>query len=233
MIVLAIIPLYLIKSQPDLSTSIVCAVIFCIMLYIAGLKRKIILITLAAVVPTAIAAMIVLVNFGKSFLNEYQYKRIMAWIDPAHYADQAYQQQNSIMAIGSGQLIGKGLNNNVVSSVKNGNFISEPQTDFIFAVTGEELGFVGSVIIVALLLLIALECIKIGKQAHDLQGKLICCGVATLIGVQSFINICVTTGLMQNTGLPLPFVSYGVTSLITLFMGIGLVLNVGLQQRKY
>ena len=137
------------------------------------------------------------------------------------------------MAIGSGQLIGKGLNNNVVSSVKNGNFILEPQTDFIFAVTGEELGFVGSVIIIALLLVIALECIKIGKKARDMQGKLICCGMATLIGFQSFINICVATGLMPNTGLPLPFVSYGVTSLLTLFMGLGIVLNVGLQQRKY
>lgn len=233
MIILAVIPLYLIKSQPDLSTSIVVAVIFCVMIYIAGLKRKIILASLGALAGLAGVFLIVTINFGRSFLNDYQYKRIMAWIDPSKYADTAYQQQNSIMAIGSGQLIGKGLNNNVISSVKNGNFILEPQTDFIFAVTGEELGFVGSCIIILLLLFIALECIHIGKKAHDLQGKLICCGVATLIGVQSFFNICVTTGLMPNTGLPLPFVSYGLTSLVSLYIGVGLVLNVGLQQRKY
>lgn len=233
MLVLALVPLYLIKSQPDLSTSIVVAVVFCFMIYIAGLKQKIVLTTLGGLAVASVGFVIVLFNYGNTLLTPYQYKRIMAWFDPVRYADTAYQQQNSIMAIGSGQLIGKGLNNNVVSSVKNGNFILEPQTDFIFAVTGEELGFVGSVIVIVLLLVIALECIKIGKKAHDLQGKLICCGMATLIGFQSFINICVATGLMPNTGLPLPFVSYGVTSLLTLFMGLGIVLNVGLQQRKY
>ncbi|MBR5337324.1 MAG: rod shape-determining protein RodA [Lachnospiraceae bacterium] len=233
MIVLAIVPLYLIKEQPDLSTSIVVAIIFCVMIYIAGLKRKIVLFTLGGVFAAFTAFIVLILNYGRVILNDYQYKRIMAWIDPTHYADTAYQQQNSIMAIGSGQLLGKGLNNNVISSVKNGNFISEPQTDFIFAVTGEELGFVGSCIIIILLLVISLECIKIGKKAHDLQGKLICCGMATLVGFQSYINICVATGLMPNTGLPLPFVSYGVTSLLTSFIGMGVVLNIGLQQRKY
>ena len=233
MVVLALVPLYLIKEQPDLSTSIVVGIIFCIMIYIAGLKRKTVLITLGVALTALVGFIVLIVNYGRTILNDYQYKRIMAWFDPTHYADTAYQQQNSIMAIGSGQLLGKGLNNNVISSVKNGNFISEPQTDFIFAVTGEELGFVGSCIIIILLLLISLECIKIGKKAHDLQGKLICCGMATLVGFQSFINICVATGLMPNTGLPLPFVSYGVTSLLTLFIGMGVVLNIGLQQRKY
>ncbi len=233
MVVLAAVPLYLIKEQPDLSTSIVVGIIFCIMIYEAGLKRKIVLITFGAMIAALTAFVFVVINYGTSLLNPYQYKRIMAWIDPTHYADTAYQQQNSITAIGSGQLLGKGLNNNVISSVKNGNFISEPQTDFIFAVTGEELGFVGGCIIIVLLLVIALECIKIGRKSHDLQGKLICCGMATLVGFQSFINICVATGLIPNTGLPLPFVSYGVTSLLTLFMGMGIVLNIGLQQRKY
>lgn len=233
MVVIAAVPLYLIKSQPDLSTTIVCAFVICILVYVAGLNRKIVLRILAVAVPALIAAIVVIINYGKAFLTDYQYKRIMAWINPAQYADAAYQQNNSIMAIGSGQLIGKGLNNNVISSVKNGNFISEPQTDFIFAVSGEELGFIGSVVIIILLLLIALECVNIGKKAKDLQGKLICCGVGMLIGFQSFVNICVATGLMPNTGLPLPFVSYGVTSLATLYMGIGFVLNVGLQQRKY
>ena len=121
----------------------------------------------------------------------------------------------------------------MISSVKNGNFISEPQTDFIFAVAGEELGFLGCCIIVVLELLIAYECIRIGKKARDMSGTIICCGVAALISVQSFMNICVATNLMPNTGITLPFVSYGLTSLISLYIGIGLVLNVGLQVRKY
>ena len=233
MVILAAIPLYLIKSQPDLSTTIVVGLIICVLIYIAGLKRKIILSVLAVAVPALAVSLIVIANFGKSFLSDYQFKRVMAWIDPGKYADAAYQQQNSITAIGSGQFFGKGLNNNVVASVKNGNFISEPQTDFIFAVTGEELGFVGSVLIIVLLFLIALECIWIGKRAKDLQGKLICCGMGALIAFQSFINICVATGLMPNTGLPLPFVSAGLTSLVSLCIGIGIVLNVGLQQKKY
>ena len=203
------------------------------MLYIAGLKRKIVIWVVSVAVPVFLGFLFFVVNFGNSILDTYQYKRIMAWIDPSNYADAAFQQRNSMIAIGSGQFIGKGLNNNVITSVKNGNFISEPQTDFIFAVAGEELGFVGSCVIIVLILLIALEILYIGKKANDLQGKLICCGMATLIGVQSFFNICVATGLMPNTGLPLPFVSYGLTSLVSLFIGVGIVINIGLQQRKY
>ena len=144
----------------------------------------------------------------------------MGWLQPEKYADDAYQQQNSIMAIGSGQLLGKGLYNTDVNSVKNGNFISEPQTDFIFAVVGEEMGFLGSALIIILLLLITIECIIIAKRAKDLSGRLLCCGVVALIGFQSFVNICVVTGLMPNTGLPLPFVSYGLTSLVSSFIAV-------------
>ncbi|MEI3340412.1 MAG: FtsW/RodA/SpoVE family cell cycle protein [Eubacterium sp.] len=137
------------------------------------------------------------------------------------------------MAIGSGQLWGKGLYNNSVASMKNGDYIPEPQTDFIFTIVGEELGFVGCLIVIVLLLLIVFECILVAKNAKDLGGRLICSGVAALIGFQSFVNICVTTGLMPNTGLPLPFVSYGLTSLVSLYIGLGMVLNVGLQAKKY
>ena len=113
------------------------------------------------------------------------------------------------------------------------DFISEPQTDFIFAIVGEELGFVGCCIVIGLLLLIVVQCILIGLRAQDLAGRIICCGVAAQIGFQSFINIGVATGILPNTGIPLPFVSYGLTSLISLYMGIGIVLNIGLQPKKY
>lgn len=231
--ILAGIPLVLIKEEPDLSTTIVTALIFLVLLFIAGLSYKIIASVLAVLVPSAIIFLALILQPNQKILKGYQYKRIMAWLQPEKYADDAYQQQNSIMAIGSGQFLGKGLNNTDVNSVKNGNFISEPQTDFIFAVAGEEMGFVGSILIIILLLLITVECIIIAKKAKDLSGRLICCGVAALVGFQSFVNICVVTGMMPNTGLPLPFVSYGLTSLVSSFIGIGLVLNVGLQPRKY
>lgn len=231
--VLVGIPLILIKKQPDLSTTIVTALIFIALLFIAGLSYKIIVGVLVISIPASLIFITLIMQPNQNILDNYQLRRIMAWLQPDKYQDNAYQQQNSIMAIGSGQLWGKGLNNTGVTSVKNGNFISEPQTDFIFAVVGEELGFAGAALIIILLLLITLECIIIARKAKDLSGKLICCGVAALIGFQGFVNICVVTGLMPNTGLPLPFVSYGLTSLVTTFMGIGLVLNVGLQPKKY
>lgn len=231
--VLVGIPLVLIKTQPDLSTTIVTAIIFAVLLFIAGLSYKIVLGVLGVSIPGALIFINLILQPNQQILDGYQYKRIMAWLEPEKYADAAYQQLNSIMAIGSGQLWGKGLNNSEITSVKNGNFISEPQTDFIFAIVGEELGFIGAVVVIALLFLITLECIFVARRAKDMAGRLIASGMAALIGFQGFINICVATGLMPNTGLTLPFVSYGLTSLLTLFLGIGLVLNVGLQHRKY
>ena len=233
-LILAGIPLALIVKEPDLSTTIATTMIFIILLFVAGLSYKIVAGVLALGVPVGIIGVVLIMKQALP-LKPYQYKRIMSWLQPSNpaYADDSYQQQNSIIAIGSGQLCGKGLNNSSITSLKNGDFISEPQTDFIFAVIGEELGFIGCLIVIILLLLIVFECILIAKNAKDLGGRLICCGMAALIGFQSFINICVTTGLMPNTGLPLPFVSYGLTSLMSLFIGLGLVLNVGLQARKY
>lgn len=233
-LILAGIPLVLIVKEPDLSTTIATTMIFITLLFVAGLSYKIVAGVLALGVPVGIIGVVLIMKQALP-LKPYQYKRIMSWLQPSNpaYADDSYQQQNSIIAIGSGQLWGKGLNNSSITSLKNGDFISEPQTDFIFAVIGEELGFIGCLIVIVLLLLIVFECILIAKNAKDLGGRLICCGMAALIGFQSFINICVTTGLMPNTGLPLPFVSYGLTSIMSLFIGLGMVLNVGLQARKY
>ena len=111
--------------------------------------------------------------------------------------------------------------------------MAENQTDFIFAVAGEEYGFIGCTTLVILLLLIALECIRMSLRAKDMAGKVLCCGVGSIVAIQSFLNICVATGLAPNTGTPLPFVSYGLTSLVSLYIGMGLVLNVGLQSSAY
>lgn len=231
--VIAAIPLALILKEPDLSTTIVTFLIIAALMFVTGLSYKIVAIALGITLPSIAILLLMVMQEGQTILNEYQGLRILAWLKPEEYPASAYQQQNSIMAIGSGQLLGKGLYNTSVDSVKNGNYISEPQTDFIFAVAGEEMGFIGSLLIIGLLLFIAYQCIQIGKKAKDLSGQLICVGMAALIGFQSFVNICVVTGLMPNTGLPLPFVSYGLTSLVTLYFGVGFVLNVGLQAKKY
>ncbi|HJF94703.1 MAG TPA: rod shape-determining protein RodA [Lachnoclostridium phocaeense] len=233
-VVLILIPLALIYEEPNLSTTICTAVLFCVLMYVGGLSYKFIGTVLLITVPVAVILLSLVVQPDQNILDDYQQKRILAWLNPEEYAsDEAYQQNNSVMAIGSGQLTGKGLNNNTTTSVKNGNFILEPQTDFIFAIVGEELGFVGCCIVIALLLLIVIQCILIGIRAQDTTGRIICCGVGALIGIQSFINIAVATQIFPNTGIPLPFVSYGLTSLWSMYLGIGLVLNVGLQPKKY
>lgn len=225
--------LLLIESEPDLSTTIVTALVFCVIIFMAGLSYKIVFGILVVCVPVAVIFMSILMQPDQTIIESYQLTRVYAWLRPDEYPQESYQQQNSIKAIGSGQLYGKGLNNDEVASVKNGNFIAEPQTDFIFAVAGEELGFIGCCLIILLEFLIAMECIMIGRRAKVLSGTLICCGMAALIFFQSFVNISVATGIFPNTGITLPFVSYGLTSLVSFCIGIGFVLNVGLQTRKY
>ena len=235
MVLLFIPQWYLIYKQPDLSTSIMLIVIFCILLYAGGLNYKIIFGALAIIIPIGMIMLSLILQEDQNIIQDYQQNRIMAWLHPDEYVNtEGYQQNNSKIAIGSGRLTGKGLNNNEIASVKNGNFISEPQTDFIFAIIGEELGFIGGCIVIILLMLISIECILVAKRAPDIEGAVICIGMGTIIGFQSFMNIAVATGLMPNTGLPLPFVSYGLTSLLSLYIGMGFVLNVRLQGvRKY
>lgn len=234
-LILVAIPAKLIYDQPDMSTTIVLLVIFCVVWYVGGLSYKLIFGTLAVVIPIAVILFILILQPDQTIINEYQQGRILAWLYPERYQQTlAYQQTNAMMAIGSGQLWGKGLNNNMISSVKNGNFISEPQTDFIFTIVGEELGFVGSCLVVVLLFAITLECLSVARKAKDIAGTCIASGMAALIGFQSFVNIAVATGLFPNTGVPLPFVSYGLTSLVSLYIGMGFVLNIRLQcVRKY
>lgn len=234
--VCAAIPLVLVLKEPDLSTTIVTALICLSLLFIGGLSYKIVIGGLAVAIPSLLVAIYAIASnpgAGDGALEGYQNIRILAWLYPDLYPQQALQTQNSIMAIGSGQLSGKGLYNTDVTSIKSGGFISEAHTDFIFTVVGEELGFIGTAAVVILMALIALECLWISKRAKDLSGRLICCGMASLIAFQSFVNISVVTGLFPNTGVTLPFVSYGLTSLVTNFAGMGFVLNVGLQPRKY
>lgn len=230
------VPLYLVYAQPDMKNTITILVIFCILIYIAGLSYRIIFGAVLILIPVLIIFLSIVIQPNQKLIKDYQRDRIMSFLYPENkeYTDDVEQQNNSKTAIASGELIGKRITGNAdVGSVNEGNFVAENQTDFIFAVAGEEFGFIGCVAIVADLLLISLECIRMSLRAKDMAGKIICCGVGGNVAIQSFINICVATGLGPNTGTPLPFVSYGLTSLVSLFIGMGLVLNIGLQSSAY
>ncbi|MDO4518948.1 MAG: FtsW/RodA/SpoVE family cell cycle protein [Eubacteriales bacterium] len=234
-VVLLAIPLALIYMQPDLKNTITVIVLFCILIYIAGLSYKIITGVILITVPLLIIFLTIVVQPNQHLIKDYQRDRIMSFLYPENdeYSDEIQQQNNSKTAIASGELVGKRLSGDHTSSVNDGNFVSENQTDFIFAVAGEEFGFMGCTLIVLLLLAIAYECIRLSMRAKDLSGKIICCGMASIVMLQSFLNICVATGIAPNTGTPLPFISYGLTSLVSLYIGMGLVLNVGLQSSAY
>lgn len=233
--ILLAVPLFLILEQPDLKNTIMITAVFCILIYIAGLSYRVIGAVLLIAIPLMIIFLMIVVQPEQKLIKNYQRDRIMAFLYPENeeYSDDTEQQDNSKMAIASGELTGKRLSGDQVTSVNDGNFVAENQTDFIFAVAGEEYGFLGCTTIILLLLFISLECIRMGLRAKDLSGRIICCGMGSIVSLQSFLNICVATGMGPNTGTPLPFVSYGLTSLVSLYIGMGLVLNVGLQSSAY
>ncbi|WP_027208369.1 FtsW/RodA/SpoVE family cell cycle protein [Butyrivibrio hungatei] len=231
------LPVLLIILQPDLSTCIMIFVTFACMLFVAGMDWKLVAIALAVAVPLVLFVISDAVNgwgivFGK-ILHDYQGDRILAWLHPEDFTtDKAYQTLHSLMAIGSGGIRGKGYNTDDVT-VLNAGFISEPQSDFVFAVIGEEFGFIGGCAVIILILIISVRCFLISFRAKDKAGQLLAAGIGAWIGFQGFINISVVTGLFPNTGLPLPFISAGSSALLSMYAGMGIVLNVRLQSNKY
>lgn len=233
-VVLFLIPLLLVYKQPDLSTSIVIVFTFCVIMYIAGISYKVVLGAFLAAIPVVVILVYLLMQPDQKIIDPYQYNRLIGFYDEDNEIAKRinYQQDNSLIAIGSGGLWGKGLNNDSEYSVKNGNYISEPQTDFIFTIVGEELGFVGSLAVIILISLICFECFYTAAHAPDIAGRIICCAIGALIAFQAFVNIGVTTRILPNTGIPLPFVSYGLSSLLSMMMGMGFVFNIGLHHKK-
>ncbi len=230
---LCAVPLFLVVAEPDLSTTIDITFILLAVIFVGGLNIKLIRRCIIIGIPLMALFIWYIQTPNQILLQDYQVTRIMTFLNPSEYADTtAYQQENSEMAIGSGQLYGKGLNNNTISevTVTDTGLVSEQQTDFIFSVIGEEAGFIGSIIVIALFAIVVIQCLIIAQRAKNISGRLIATGVAAWIGFQTFINIGVATHFLPNTGLTLPFVSYGLTSLLSCMAGIGLVLNIGLQR---
>lgn len=226
------IPLLLVMAQPDLSTSLVIMFIFVVMIFSAKISYRWILSVLAVVTPFAAAFIFLVEKDMVPFLEKYQRNRILSFLHPQDFPDLAMQQTTSVMAIGSGGLYGKGLFNESLDSVKNGNYLMEEDTDFIFAVAGEELGFAGCCLIIAILFLVVVECLLTASRAQDTAGRLVAAGIGAQIAFQSFVNIGVATFILPNTGLPLPFISAGLSSLLSVFIGAGMVFNIGMQRKQ-
>ena len=180
------VPLYLVLQQPDLSTSIVLIVLFCVIMFVGGVSLKLVFGVLAFAIPTVALLISLSLQPGKDvgILQGFQQERLLVFFNPEEYPDKALQQQNSVKAIGSGILNGKGYKNNEITSVKNGNFISEDETDFIFAVIGEEFGFKGCLVVILLLFGVSLDCISVARKSKDIAGRIIAAGMGGLVAFQ-------------------------------------------------
>lgn len=214
--------LALILMQPDFGTAMVFVAIFIGMIFVAGISYKYIIIASASV-----AAALPLIWFF--LLKPYQQNRIKVFLNPElDPLVSGYQVIQSKIAVGSGGLAGTGLFNGVQTQL---GYIPAKHTDFIFSVAGEELGFIGSLLIVTLLLFIVLRCFFIADNAKNSLGRYMAVGIGCMFLAQIFENIGMTIGIMPVTGITLPFFSYGGSSLVTNLIAIGLVLNIRLRHK--
>lgn len=220
--VLSSISIGLTFLQPDLGSAFVLFVVWATIVYLAGLKWKHLL-------AMCLVALLVL-PIGYSQLKDYQKERLTTFVNP--YSDplgSGYNIVQSIIAVGSGQLIGRGFGRGTQSHL---NFLPEQKTDFIFATTAEELGFVGIGTILALFTLLIYRIIIIGNRSKEWAAQLVCYGAATVIGIQLFVNAGMNMGIVPVTGITLPFISFGGSSLISMMILIGLVLSVDRENKS-
>lgn len=207
--------------QPNLSTSIVIMVIWASLLWICGLPLKYLLI-MGLVGLVLIAALFPL-------LEDYQQARILNFLfpDPEASYGETYNVEQALITIGSGGLLGQGYGQGTQVQLR---FLKVRHTDFIFSAMAEEFGFIGTLLIIALLLFIIWRCMEIGRTASDLYGSLIAYSYAAMLFFQTAVNIGVNLNVVPVSGLPLPFVSYGGSSLLSSIVGIGLVESVALRK---
>ena len=220
---IAAIPVFLIVLQPDLGTILIISAAVVAMIGVSGARP----IWVVGLLLLAVVGGFTAVKTGA--VSEYQVARLQSFIDPTSDPQATgYQIRQSRITIGSGGFFGKGLFEGPQTS---GRFVPEQQTDFIFTVAGEELGFVGCSLILFLYLLIFIRAFIICRQSRDLFGRLVCIGVIAWFIFQSFENIGMAMGLMPMTGVPLPFLSYGGSSMFANLIGIGLLQNVHARSR--
>jgi rod shape determining protein RodA len=220
---IAAVPILLIVAQPDLGTVLIISAAVVAMIGASGAPARWVIGLLLAAIVGVFAA----VQTGA--VSSYQVARLQSFVDPsADPQATGYQLRQSRITIGSGGLLGKGL---FEGPQTNGRFVPEQQTDFIFTVAGEELGFVGCSIILFLYILFFMRAFAICRRSSDLFGRLVCIGVIAWFAFQTFENIGMTMGLMPMTGVPLPFLSYGGSSMFANLIGVGLLQNVHARSR--
>lgn len=219
----AALPILLILRQPDMGTVFIISASVVTILAVSGAPTKwVVGLILLAVIGGFVAT-------KTGVISDYQVKRLQSFVNPtADTQGAGYQLRQARITVGSGGLIGTGLFNGPQT---NGRFVPEQQTDFIFTVAGEELGFVGCSVIILLLLIILMRAFGIARRSTDPYGTLVCTGVIAWFTFQIFENIGMTLGLMPMTGVPLPFLSYGGSSMFANLIGIGLLQNVHARQR--
>ncbi|GFP29316.1 rod shape-determining protein RodA [Candidatus Hakubella thermalkaliphila] len=211
-------PIVLILREPDIGMSLVYLAILLGMMFVAGIRSSY-LIGLGIMGSAGVVAMVSL-----GLVKEHIVKRLIVFLNPAFDPLGAgYALDQSKIAIGSGELWGKGL---FLGSQTHLNFVPEQHTDFIFSVLGEELGFMGALLLFLLYGLLIWRCLAVARKSRDLFGIYICVGVVSMLVFQIFINVGMAIGIMPIAGLPLPFLSYGGSSLISTLLGLGLVENV-------
>lgn len=216
------VPFLLVMKQPDLGTSLVFLSILFGMIFIAGISIRHLLIIIGA----GAAFMPIFWHF----LKDYQKMRLTVFLDPnVDPLGSGYHIIQSKIAIGSGMLFGKGLFGGTQSQL---NFLPENHTDFIFAVIGEELGFVGAAVVLTLYLILLYRGVKIAAAAKDNFGALLATGITSMLTFHVLVNVGMTAGIMPVTGIPLPLMSYGVSALTTNLVSIGILLNIYMRRQK-
>lgn len=221
---IAAIPVAIVLEQPDLGTAMMLGAIFLGMAVAAKVRARTFLVT-------ALLAMPAIYVFWNYLMHEYQQNRLLVFLNPQRdLMGEGYNILQARISIGNGGLFGQGY---LAGTQSQGGFLKVQYSDFVFSVVAEEFGLIGGLALVALLLILVWRCLVVASRAKDMYGSLIAVGVATWIGMQVFINVGMNIGLMPVTGIPLPFISYGGSSLMSILLGLGLVQSVALRSSPY
>ena len=228
-VLLAIVPAVLVFLQPDLGSGLVYLAIAAVIMFLAGTRWTHLAALAGVATASVVIALLVAPAVGVEVLRPYQVDRLTAFVNPTEDPQkQGYQLRQSITAIGAGQKLGRGSEGATQTRL---DFLPEHHTDFVFSVVGEQLGFLGAAVVLSLYALILWRALRILTSAKNLYGALVVGGVTAMLMFQVFVNVGMTIGIMPITGVPLPLMSYGGSSVLVTFLAIGLLQSVNAQAR--
>jgi rod shape determining protein RodA len=224
----ALVPAMFVIAQPDLGSGMVYVVIAFTLLFVAGASWKHLTALIALALVSVTIVLVAAPAVGVHVLKPYQVQRLTAFLHPStNPQKEGYQQEESKIAIGSGQKTGRGIN----ATQTRLNYVPEDHTDFVFAAVGEQYGFVGAALVLVLYALMIWRALRILVMSKDLFGSLVAAGVTAMLMFQVFVNVGMTIGIMPITGVPLPLMSYGGSSVITTLLAMGLLQSIYIQAR--